>query len=634
MQISGRNFLIPVGAVVKSESDVEFEAVHAGRVLGKMEEADNKLNIVILDACRDNPFKRSFRTNKQGLAQMDAPIGSIIAYATSPGATAADGRGRNGIYTKHLLANLKRSNLPVQEVFMETGLEVMQETNNQQVPWISSTPARKYYLAGGSDVPTSQTAPPETGSLLVWTEPEGAVVYVEGRRQGQAPVKVSGLKPDTYRVEARKEKYISESRPVRVAGGETTEITLRLPPVKEVGRLYVNPTPSDARVRIMNIVPKYHDGIELKPGEYHVRVDKPGFKTKDQWVDVAAGEKLDVTIELKELPSTGRLTVRATPSDARVRLLNSDKGYRDGMELDAGRYQVEVAKSGHETVTQWLSLSPGQDKQIKIGLEPIASGPRPGELWTEPVTGMEFVWVPGGCYEMGCGSWTSDCYDDEFPEHEVCVDGFWMGKHEVTIDEYRTFLQATDQTSGVDWDDDDCPVRKGGSYVLSRSKFGQAGNQPMVEVSWHGAVAFAEWLSRKTGKEIRLPTEAEWEYAARSGGKLEKYAGGDDVSRVAWYNSNSGDRTHRVGTKSPNGLGLYDMSGNVWEWCRDVYDDDGYSRHFRNNPVITSGSSFRVIRGGSWYSDPRGVRAANRGGDDPGCTSNSLGFRLCFPQVR
>jgi uncharacterized caspase-like protein len=125
MQIQGRNYLIPVKAHVTSETDVQFEAMNAGRVLGKMQDAGTKLNIVILDACRDNPFKRSFRTDSKGLAQMNAPKGTIIAYATAPGSVAADGAGRNGLYTKHLLNNLGAAGLDVHDIFRDTGIAVM-----------------------------------------------------------------------------------------------------------------------------------------------------------------------------------------------------------------------------------------------------------------------------------------------------------------------------------------------------------------------------------------------------------------------------------------------------------------------------------------------------------------------------
>jgi hypothetical protein len=150
MQIDGVNYLIPVNARVTTETDLEFEAVAAGRILGKMQSAGNRLNIVILDACRDNPFKRSFRTSQRGLAQMDAPKGTIIAYATSPGSVAADGSGRNGVYTKYLLKKLQVSGMSVYEVFQETGLAVMRETAEKQIPWISSTPVPRYYMAGTS----------------------------------------------------------------------------------------------------------------------------------------------------------------------------------------------------------------------------------------------------------------------------------------------------------------------------------------------------------------------------------------------------------------------------------------------------------------------------------------------------
>ncbi len=150
MQIDNANYLIPVRANIKSESDVKFESVHAGRVLGKMRDVGNRLNIVILDACRDNPFKRSFRTESKGLARMNAPKGSILIYATSPGSLAEDGKGRNGTYTRNLLENIERSDLTVQQVFNETGRGVMADTGDKQVPWMSSTPVAEFYLAGGS----------------------------------------------------------------------------------------------------------------------------------------------------------------------------------------------------------------------------------------------------------------------------------------------------------------------------------------------------------------------------------------------------------------------------------------------------------------------------------------------------
>jgi hypothetical protein len=139
VQVEGRNYLIPIDARIESESDVKYEAVDAGRVLGKMEDAENKLNIVILDACRNNPYARAFRSDQGGLARMDAPTGSIIAYATSPGEVAADGPDRNGIFTKHLIQHMMTPNLPIEQVLKHVRIDVARQTNGRQIPWESSS---------------------------------------------------------------------------------------------------------------------------------------------------------------------------------------------------------------------------------------------------------------------------------------------------------------------------------------------------------------------------------------------------------------------------------------------------------------------------------------------------------------
>ncbi len=146
IQVNGRNYLIPIDATIESEADVKYEAVDAGLVLGKMEDAGNDLNIVILDACRNNPFARSFRSNIKGLARMDAPKGSIVAYATAPGSVAADGNQRNGIYTKHLMKNMKKPGLTIEQVLKQVRVAVARETANKQIPWESSSLMGNFYF--------------------------------------------------------------------------------------------------------------------------------------------------------------------------------------------------------------------------------------------------------------------------------------------------------------------------------------------------------------------------------------------------------------------------------------------------------------------------------------------------------
>ena len=147
MQVKGRNYLIPVDARIESESDVEHESIDVGRVLGKMEDAGNPANIVILDACRDNPFAKSFRSSSAGLARMDAPIGTIVAYATAPESVAADGTGQNGLYTKYLLKEMIIPGLTIEQVFKAVRNNVIDETNNKQVPWESTSLRGDFYFS-------------------------------------------------------------------------------------------------------------------------------------------------------------------------------------------------------------------------------------------------------------------------------------------------------------------------------------------------------------------------------------------------------------------------------------------------------------------------------------------------------
>ena len=225
---------------------------------------------------------------------------------------------------------------------------------------------------------------------------------------------------------------------------------------------------------------------------------------------------------------------------------------------------------------------------------------RPGATFTEPVTGMEFVWVPGGCFQMG----SNDGGSDEKPVHKVCVDGFWMGKYEVTQGQWRKLMG-----------DNPSFFEKGDYY-------------PVEQVSWNDCQKFIKKLNAKSKRRFRLPTEAEWEYACCSGGRDEKYSGGNDADRVAWYGGNSGGHTHPVGRKAANGLGFYDMTGNVWEWCFDWYDGNYYAQSPAKNPRGSESGSYRVNRGGGWYDSPWYVRSAFRRRYTPGDRYYGLGFRL------
>ena len=204
---------------------------------------------------------------------------------------------------------------------------------------------------------------------------------------------------------------------------------------------------------------------------------------------------------------------------------------------------------------------------------------------------------------------------EEKPVHKVTLGDYYMGTTEVTQALWKAVMgeSVTDIASRNGWRTDGV----GNSY-------------PMYYVSWDDVQVFLRKLNARTGKKFRLPTEAEWEYAARGGTKSKhyKYAGSNDLGSVAWYGDNSNGQTHPVAQKRPNELGLYDMSGNVWEWCSDWYGH--YASYAQTNPKGPSSGSFRVFRGGSWYADARNCRVSLRHGGGPDSRYCNIGFRLAL----
>jgi formylglycine-generating enzyme required for sulfatase activity len=222
----------------------------------------------------------------------------------------------------------------------------------------------------------------------------------------------------------------------------------------------------------------------------------------------------------------------------------------------------------------------------------------------------QMVLVRGGTFRMGCDEKIDgDCEKDEQPVHRVTLSDFYIGKYEVTEKQWRTVMRK--DASEVFFEDcDDCPV---------------------TSVSWNDVQVFLQKLNEKTGKEYRLPTETEWEYAARGGNQNRyfRYSGSNNIDEVAWYDSNSGGKTHTVGTKKTNALGIYDMSGNVSEWCSDRFNVGFYilSDGLINPQGPLSGES-RVLRGGSWDYKSKDIRVVNRGSGYPDVKVNNWGFRI------
>lgn len=246
-----------------------------------------------------------------------------------------------------------------------------------------------------------------------------------------------------------------------------------------------------------------------------------------------------------------------------------------------------------------------KDTTNKINVEPVKTIPVGNVL-------LEMIYVEGGTFTMGCtGEQGDECDGDEKPTHQVTLDGYFIGETEVTQALWREVMGSE-------------PTEKGGWTT----EYGRGDNFPAYRVSYEDVQEFIKCLNKRTGRTFRLPTEAEWEYAARGGSRSRgyKYSGSDTPGNVAWYYDNSGHKTHPVKGKQANELGLYDMSGNVWEWCQDWYGN--YGSDSLRNPQGPSSGSDCVYRGGGGGNDARYCRVSNRSNDSPSIRASGLGFRL------
>jgi formylglycine-generating enzyme required for sulfatase activity len=220
----------------------------------------------------------------------------------------------------------------------------------------------------------------------------------------------------------------------------------------------------------------------------------------------------------------------------------------------------------------------------------------------------EMVFVEGGTFTMG-----STVEKDETP-HSVTLSSFKMGKYEVTVGQYKNYCTDT------------------GTAMPETPSWGWVDSHPIVNVNYNDATAYCNWLGDEYGGDWSLPTEAQWEYAARGGNKSNNYiySGSNELDEVAWYQENPGGKTQTVGRKKPNELGIYDMSGNVWEWCKDWYGY--YSATEQYNPKGATISSYRIFRGGSWVFSSMYSRVAFRSPCNPASRNAYNGFRVVLSQ--
>jgi len=284
-------------------------------------------------------------------------------------------------------------------------------------------------------------------------------------------------------------------------------------------------------------------------------------------------------------------------------------GYELTLFFDAQNSAVYVKKEKLEKfrAKQFAAAEAERARQAAETAKPYIEQAKQRKSQIERLLSQYFVHVSGGTFLMGCTveQDTADCDKDEKIVNSVTVGNFQIGKYEVTQNIWE--LVMGDNPSAYKGD-----------------------NLPVESVSWEEVQVFISTLNVLTGKKYRLPTEAEWEYAARGGAKSKgyRYSGSNDIEAVAWYGRNSGSKTRQVGSKQANELGIYDMSGNVWEWVRDWYGS--YGTGAKTNPTGPRSGHYRVIRGGSWHYNAKLCRVSNRDVITPDYRFSNLGFRLAL----
>lgn len=474
--------------------------------------------------------------------------------------------------------------------------------------------------------PSGAQEPTDAGGnfYAISVQPKTAMLWIDGVPQevssdGEYSAMLA-YGSHTYKVEAG--GYIRKSGSFTIGKGDMSPISVSL--VSALATLSVScPTPAVSLYVDKKSVGSLPWNGSLKEGMHLLEVRKDGYRSQQKTIQLAQQQKLDVAFEALSAIQ-GNLSVNFKPfgSDVYVDGVKVGQSPRVFNGVLVGNHNVEIRKSGYATSRQTVTISEGQTASISGSLTSPTSSSNAnvlsssssspsGNTITIPVKNgisIEMVKVEAGSFNMGATPEMENPYDSEKPVHRVTLtNNYYVGKYEVT----QALWQAVMGSNPSNFKGDDLPVET---------------------VSWNDCQDFISKLNAMTGKRFRLPTEAEWEYAARGGKKSRgyQYSGSNTLDDVAWYYGNSGNKTHVVGTKLPNELGIYDMTGNVREWCQDRYDS--YSSSPQTNPTGAASGSGRVCRGGRWYYSDWNCRSSYRHSFTPDCRYDILGLRLVLSE--
>ncbi len=675
IQVRGTNYLVPTDESITSEASVRFEAIALDAVLEQMgQPRPNRTNIVILDACRNNPFATRYGGSGAGLALVDAPTDFLVAYAASPGGVAIDGNGENGVYTGELLRAMTVPGLRIEDVFKRTRAAVSRQTGQAQIPWEASSMIRDFSFASETPVPataevvaeapaaeqtttTRDARPDQAFELAFWDTikdstdpadfeaylisfPEGAFAPLAQARIARYQSKMGGDSAQgAPEVEVAQSAKVATPEPAATAEPEPEPETQVQATEQTVAALAPDPEPktepepktAPEPVTETAPEPKIEPAAEPAPEQNLETLAALATGPKVEEMDEIFIAK--TTANLRDAPSasgrrTGRLKKGATllvtgELDGWYRLITGSgkTAYVFG-ELVEPLAQDPASKQA----TQPAPEPPAQQAALPKAPEPVPQATASDNLqpavgiFPAPAAGVfqdcegcpEMVPLPAGAFRMG----TSGGDLAERPAHRVTLaKPFAIGRFEVSVGEWRLCVSE-------------------GACDL-HPKLAAAGDlEPVRYVSHGDATSYISWLRKKTGRSYRFPSEAEWEYAAR-GGTTTAYWWGDKVGDGRANCKDCGGPYDRKRPRTPgqyaaNPFGLHDMSGGVAEWVADCWLDNYEGAASDGKARVGADCRQRVLRGGSWRNGAASLRSAARHFYDANVAYSGNGFRVAL----
>ena len=516
-----------------------------------------------------------------------------------------------------------------------------------------ATATQQFTMQAGETLPLTVNLKPSFGEVSVNTNPKSDV-YVNGQLKGNG-LWQGRLNPGIYTFEAKLDKHATATEQRTVAIGERLELTLQ--PEPRYGTLNVVTNPMDATIRIAGkdygTTPTTLKNFLI--GDYTVELSLPGYATAYEKVIITEGETATVNATLQ---NRRQVTISSTPTGVNLSIDGQPAGTTPfNGSLTFGNHTLRIEQDGKQAEKQVTISQTGGEFNFSLAFG--------FETFTETVNGVSFkmVAIKGGSFQMG----SNIGEPDEKPIHSVQLNDFYLEETEVTVTQFAAFVMATgyltdaekrvDNYGSYTWSKNGWVKKEGVTWLCDatgsrRLKSGY--NHPVLHVSWNDASEYCKWLYRVTGKKYRLPTEAEWEFASGNGSKHTLFSWGDGhlisakrkwanvaddaaqrkygfpIIKTQPYYEDGFAESSTVAQFPANDFGIYDLAGNVWEWCNDWYNSDYYKSSEPNNPIGSLIGTDKVQRGGSWQVMEKFCRTANRGFAPLSCRQGDLGFRLAL----